>query len=234
MPEQFIKPRLRLRCYGWVLALLLVVAGCTPGTTRTDKDDAVAVAQRITTLMNEGVELMTKAAISDSHDIANPDEAFQLLPLLMEAEGKFNEAVRLSPISSGPRSRLGACRQAIALLHQQQYQGVKEKVDSYRKEGVEPPQELTVKMIESLEEARDWLRKSTRVLEFYVDRLMGKYPEPAIFTRLEENYFYLQEWENAENTVRRMLATFPSMSVNLRKAAESRVRQYRLRRLEAN
>ena len=234
MPRQFIESVVSLRFHGLILATLLVVAGCNPATTRTDKNDAVAVAQKITRLMKEGVELMTQAAISDSHDISIPEEAFQLLPLLTEAEGKFNEAVRLSPVSSGPRSRLGACRQAIALLYQQRYLGAKEKVETYRKQGLDPPEELTVRMIEALEQARDWLRKSTRVLEFYVDRLMAKYPEPAIFTRLEENYFYLQDWESAENTVSRMLKTFPSMSGNLRKAAMSRVRQYRLRRLEAN
>ena len=87
-------------------------------------------------------------------------------------------------------------------------------------------------MIETRDRARDWLRKSTRVLEFYVDRLMAKYPEPAVFTRLEENYVYLEEWQKAENTVRRMVARFPSMSGAFRRAAESRVRQYRLRRLE--
>ncbi|HIA28503.1 MAG TPA: hypothetical protein EYN79_10415 [Planctomycetes bacterium] len=232
MLNQFFEAVGGSRSHGVLLAILLIAVGCNAPTSRTDPKDAVVVAKKITILMIEGVDLMTQAATDDSLDISNPEEAFQLLPLLLEAEKKFNEAVRLSPVSSGPRSRLGACRQAIALIHLQQYQLLLEKATSYREQRLVPPEDLTVSMIETRDRARDWLRKSTRVLEFYVDRLMAKYPEPAVFTRLEENYVYLEEWQKAENTVRRMVARFPSMSGAFRRAAESRVRQYRLRRLE--
>ena len=110
MLNQFFEAVGGSRSHGVLLAILLIAVGCNAPTSRTDPKDAVVVAKKITILMIEGVDLMTQAATDDSLDISNPEEAFQLLPLLLEAEKKFNEAVRLSPVSSGPRSRLGACR----------------------------------------------------------------------------------------------------------------------------
>ncbi|MGE4619264.1 MAG: hypothetical protein AAEJ04_05580 [Planctomycetota bacterium] len=216
-----------------VLILLGVTIGCVnPGGSRTGEIDAIEAAQKITKNREEAARIVRD--VMDTVDTENTKSIHQSIERYEEAAGLLDEAVKLSSDSLQPRLERFEIRKRVADGYQYIYAMLDQECTPLEEVGLKPDEDLLRRRIEAKSQANRWLRLSLRDMEFHLRNTTVAYQHPKQYWDLQQIYVALADYGKARTTLILMMDQYGAkLSTRDRKAAESRIRLYAQKMIDA-
>lgn len=224
---------LRIRLF-LVIGLLTSIVGCAgPQVTNESGDvDAIVAAQKITKNREQAARIVRE--VMDTVDTEDFDSIQASIRRYEEAAELLNEAVKLSSDSLQPRLERFEIRKRVADGYQYIYAMIDQECTPLEDAGLKPDEGLLRRRIEAKSMANRWLRLAQRDMEFHLRNTTVAYQHPKQYWELQQIYVALSDYGKARTTLLQMLERYgPKLSARDRKAAESRIRLYAQKMIDA-
>lgn len=215
-----------------VLLTSLVSCASPPGGGDDDDFDAIAAAQKITKNRERAARIVRE--VMDTVDTEDFDSIQASIKRYEEAADLLDEAVKLSSDSLQPRLERFEIRKRVADGYQYIYAMLDQECTPLEDVGLKPDEGLLRRRIEAKSMANHWLRLSRRDMEFHLRSTTVAYQHPKQYWELQQIYVALGDYGSARTTLLQMMDQYgPKLSTRDRKAAESRIRLYAQKMIDA-
>ncbi len=221
-------------CYFIALALMVTLIGCNATPSRDDSGeiDAVEAAQRITKNREQAARIIRE--VMDTVDTEDFESIQASIKKYEEAAVLLDEAVKLSGDSLQPRLERCEISKRIADGYQYTYAMLDEECTPYEEAGVQPEEDLLKRRADARTKANYWLRRSRRDLEYHLRNTTVAYQHPNQYWELQQICVALGDYTGARASLLKMMEVYgPKLSSRDRRAAESRIRLYAQKMIDA-
>ena len=210
----------------------LVSCVTSPGGNDSDDFDAIEAAQTITKNREKAARIVRE--VMDSVDTEDFDSIQASIKRYEEAADLLDEAVKLSTDSLQPRLERFEIRKRVADGYQYIYAILDQECTPLEEEGLKPDEGLLRRRIEAKSMANRWLRLAQRDMEVHLRNTAVAYQHPKQYWDLQQIYVALGDYGSARNTLLQMMEQYGTkLSSRDRKAAESRIRLYAQKMIDA-
>ncbi|MEC9475437.1 MAG: hypothetical protein VX764_00215 [Planctomycetota bacterium] len=210
----------------------LVSCATSPGGNDSGDFDAIEAAQTITKNREQAARIVRE--VMDSVDTEDFDSIQASIKKYEEAADLLDEAVKLSTDSLQPRLERFEIRKRVADGYQYIYAILDQECTPLEDEGLKPEEGLLRRRIEAKSLANRWLRLAQRDMEVHLRNTAVAYQHPKQYWDLQQIYVALGDYGSARTTLLQMMEQYGTkLSSRDRKAAESRIRLYAQKMIDA-
>ncbi len=170
-----------------------------PGCASSDELDAQEKAKRITKLVKDSEEIVTevRTEFTEANLRGTKPDADRYLKMLAQSEKNALEAVRLSRDSSKPAKALIWTLHFIAHCYVWKREDAGDEILALEAKGEKPSKKLRETYAENDRLVREYFLRTVKEIEYYLQTLHARFPEPTFFVLLVEIHELQGQYEEA-------------------------------------